>query len=309
MASPWKPLQSKFSPRVPCLLIKYHFEQSQYKIFLTDFTYIWTETLDRRQIIRRALDVDTSIDPSESTDQFHLLLRNIQKSLDGEEGTKLSMSRVEKSKQLNLHLVTQLPTPLNPLHWPIYLILASPGVLTTEFILPNLSQQFVAKAQIDSLLQQLKDKDHVISKLADRMQSDGTDFSKVFPGAIRSKSGIKLGVRESAGKQVKGLSDFDEGNWQKNLISLLGLSANLSDMIARVFVPGLRDNLEIDSSNDQRNWWHQLEDENDQEHKVSTGVFSRNTESSNYAAMTKTDRSSDGDFQVDPTCQYPAEFD
>lgn len=302
-------MQSKFSPRAPCLLIKYHFEQSQYTIFLTDLIYIWTETLERRQIIRRALDIDTSIDPSESADQFHLLLRNIQKSLDGGEGTKLSMSRVEKAKQLNLHLVTQLPTPLNPLHWPIYLNLASPGDLTTEFILPNLSQQFVAKAQIDSLLQQLKDKDHVISKLADRMQSDGTDFSKVFPGAIRSKSGTKLGVRESVGKQVKGLSDFDEGNWRNTLSSLLGLSANLSDMIARVFVPGLRDNLEVISSNDQRNWWYQLEDENDQEHKVSTGVVSRNTESSNYAAMTKTDRSSDGDFKVDSTSQYPAKFD
>lgn len=308
MTSTWKPLHSNFSPRVPSLLIKYGFEQSQYKIFLTDLTYIWTEALDRRQIVKRALNVDTSIDPSESTDQFQILLRNIQKSLDGEEGTKLSMSRIERSKQLNLHAVTQLPAPLNPLHWPIHLTLASPEVLTTELILPCLSQQFIAKAQIDSLLQQLKDKDHVISKLTDRMQSDGTDFSKVFPGAIGSKVGTKLGVRESAGKQVKGLGDFDEEHWRKTLSSFIGLSANLSDMIPLIFVPGI-ETIEVNISTNQADWLRQLKDEDNQEEKGSTGTVSRKAESSNYTAVAQNNTSFDGHFQVDSTSQYPIEID
>lgn len=303
MTSPWKPLRSNFSPQVPSLLIKYDFEQSQYKVFLTDLTYIWMEALERRQIVKRALNVDTSIDPSESTDQFHLLLRNIQKSLDGEEGTKLSVSRVEKSKQLNVHVVTQLPAPLNPLHWPIHLILASPEVLTAELFLPCLSQQFVAKAQIDSLLQQLKDKDHVISKLADRIQSDGTDFSKVFPGAIGPKAGTKLSIRESAGKLVRGLSDFDEERWRDTLSSLQGLSVNLSDMIPRIFMPSLRETLEVSISTDQGDWWHQLKDENYQEEKHSAMAVSRKAESSNFTAITQNNTSFDGDFQVDSTSQ------
>lgn len=289
-----------FSPRVPSLLIKYGFEQSQYKIFLTDLTYIWTEALDRRQIVKRALNVDTSIDPSESTDQFQILLRNIQKSLDGVEGTVLSMSRVEKSKQLNLHAVTQLPAPLNPLCWPIHLTLASPEVLTTELILPCLGQQFVAKAQIDSLLQQLKDKDHVIGKLADRMQYDGTDFSQVFPGAIRSKVGTKLGVRESAGKLVKGFGDFDEEHWRNTLSSFLGLSVNLSDMIPLIFAPGLN-TLEVNISTDQADWLRQLKEEDYQEEKSSTGVVSRKAESSNHTATVQINMSFDGHFQVDLT--------
>ncbi|MCJ1425128.1 hypothetical protein MMC29_003016 [Sticta canariensis] len=302
MASPWKPLHLSLGPHVPSLLVKYDFEQSKYKVFLTDLTYIWTETLERKQIVKRALDVDTSIDPSESTDQFHLLLRNIQKSLDGEEGTKLSLSSVEKSKQLNLHVVTQLPTPLNPLHWPILLTVASAEVLTAELTLQCLSQQFVAKAQIDSLLQQLKDKDHVISKLADRMHSDGTDFSKVFPGAIRSKVGANIGVRESAGKLVKGLSHFDEEHWRKTLSSLLGLSARLSDIIPRIFVPGPREIFDINISYDQADWWHQLNDEDDQE-KATPGA-----ESSKYAAKTQKDKSSDGDIQQQtaPTRMIPS---
>ena len=303
MASPWKPLNLSLGPHVSSLLVKYDFEQSKYKVFLTDLTYIWTETLERKQIVKRALDIDTSIDPSESADQFHLLLRNIQKSLDGEEGTKLSISRVEKSKQLKLHVVTQLPAPLSPLHWPILLTVASPEVFTAELILQCLSQQFVAKAQIDSLLQQLKDKDHVISKLTDRMHSDGTDFSRVFPGAIRSKVGANIGVRESAGKLVKGLSDFDEEHWRKTFSSLLGLSAHLSDIIPRIFVPGSREILDINISYDQGDWWHQLNDEDDQE-KATPGA-----ESSKCAAKTQKDKPSDGNIQVNSISQYPIEFD
>lgn len=309
MTSSWKPLQSNSSPHVPSLLVKYDFEESQYRIFLTDLNYIWTEALERRQIVKRALNVDTSIDPSESTEQFHLLLRNIQKSLDGEEGTKLSMSKIEKSKQVNLHAVTQLPTPLIPLRWPIYLTLASPEMLAAELILPCLSQQFVAKAQIDSLLQQLKDKDHVISKLADRMQSDGTDFTKIFPGAIRSKVETKLNVRESAGKWVKGLSDFDEENWRKTLSSLLGLSANLSDVFSQIFVPSLRQTLEVNISTDHGNWWHQLKDEENQEGNASAGVLSHEAKSSNYTAITQNKTCIDGDFQVMLAFQHPIEFD
>ena len=302
MASPWKPLNLSLGPHVPSLLVKYDFEQSRYKVFLTDLTYIWTETLERKQIVKRALDVDTSIDPSESTDQLHLLLRNIQMSLDGEEGTKLSMRRVGESKQLNLHVVTQLPAPLNPLHWPILLTAASPEVLTAEFTLQCLSQQFVAKAQVDYLHQQLKDKDHVISKLADRMHSDGTDFSKVFPGAIRSKVGANIGFRESAGILVKGLNDFDEKHWRKTVSSLLGLSAHLSDIIPRIFVPGPREILDINISYDQGDWWHQLNDEDDE--KATPGA-----ESSKCAAKPQKEKSSDGGIQVDWISQYPIEFD
>ncbi|MCJ1464946.1 hypothetical protein MMC07_003561 [Pseudocyphellaria aurata] len=301
MASSWKPLHSNFRPHLPSLLIKYDFKNSHYKIFLTDLNYIWTEALERRQIVKRALNVDTSIDPSESTDQFHLLLRNIQKSLDGEEGTKLSMSKTEKPKQVHLHLVTQLPAPLLPLRWPVHLTLASPEVLAAELILPCLTQQSVAKSQIDSLLQQLKDKDHVISKLADRMQSDGTDFSKIFPGAIRSKVGTQLNVRESAGKMVKGLSEFDEENWRKTFSSPLGLSANISDVISKIFVPGLRETLEVNISTDHGNWWHQLKDEDDRDENASAGVLSHEAKSSNYTAMAQEKKFIDGVFQRQTT--------
>lgn len=298
MTSNWKPLHLNSATHVPSFLVKYDFEQSQYKIYLTDLTHIWTEALDRRQIVKRALNADTSIDPSESVDQLRILLRNIQKSLDGEEGTKLSMNRMEK--QLNLHFVTPLPAPLNPLHWPIHLTLAKPEVLTTEFVLPCLSQQFVAKVQIDSLLQQLKDKDHVISKLTDRMQSDGTDFSKVFPGQIGSKVGAKLGVRESSGKLVKGLSNFDEEHWRKALSSLLGPSANLSDMILQIFVLGF-ETLEVNIGTDQADWLRQLKDEDNQEGKGSAEVVYHNAKSSNYTATTQ-NQMSDGHFQV---IRYP----
>lgn len=269
MASHWKSLNLSFSDLLlPPLLVKCDFGPSQYTIFLTDLTYIWSESLERKQIIKRALNVDTSIDPSESTDQLRLLLQNIQKPLNGNEGAKLSISKGENPKQLVFHTTTRLPASLRPLQWLFYLDLAPQDVLTTEFLLPFFSQQYVARAQIDSLVQLLKDKDHVINKLMDRMQSDGSDLSKVFPGAAASKGETKLGIQESARKSVKGLSEFDQERWRKDLSAVLGSSQSLPDIIPRIFVPDSMDTLEVNRSTGLGDWWYELKDDNTQQQDV-----------------------------------------
>ncbi len=269
MAPSWRPLGS--IPQSPPLLIRYKFEPSQYKIHLTDLTYIWTETLERKQIFKRALNTDTSIDPSETPDQLRLLLRKIQNSLEGAEGTKLSLSRGENPGELVLRTIAQLPHPFKPLEWPIHLASAPRNSLTTELLLPCLSEQFVAKAQVESLLQFLKEKDHVIGKLADRMQLDGVDFGTLFPGALGLKTGAKLSNREHAGKLVKGLNEFNETQWRKALSATLSSSPNLQDVIPRIFVPDMGDTLKIDGGTNYGDWLEKLE-KNDPQEFLATEV-------------------------------------
>ena len=295
MTSSWKPLNLSFSdPLLPLLLVKYDFGPSKYTVILTDLTYVWSETLDRKQIVKRALNVDTSIDPSESPDQLHLLLRNIQKPLDGDEGARLSLGKRQNSEQLNVQTTTKLPAPLKPLQWPFYLVPASQNLLTTELLLPCLSQQYVARAQIKSLLQQLKDKDHVINKLIERMQLDGSDFSKVFPGAVGSKGETKLSVHESTRKSVKGLGGFDQEHWQKDLSAALGLSATLQDIVTQIFVPNSTDTLEVNCSTSHGDWWHTIKEA---EHDfASTTVLHQNK--STDPTIDPSDRHSGGHFQV-----------
>jgi len=71
----WKPLHLSASAgaHLPALLISEAFTAASYTVHLTDLTYIWSECLDRRDIIRRSRAEDTSIDPSDN-EQLQILL-------------------------------------------------------------------------------------------------------------------------------------------------------------------------------------------------------------------------------------------
>ena len=234
MSPTWKPLQIDHQhSSIPPLLIKSEFGASSYKIWLTDLTYIWTESLDRRQIIQRALNVDTSIDPSEDASQLRLLLQSIQDALVQRSGTAVDFVQSDDPKQLVLQTSTDLPGPLKPLEWRMKLNSAPQSTLTAELTIPLLSQQSIAKAEKASLLQQLRYKDNVISKLIEKMQSDGVDLSRVFPASVPGRLGAN--PREILAKSVKGLAEFDLQEWQSRMIKDYKTLDELRDLISNTF--------------------------------------------------------------------------
>lgn len=266
MGSNWKLLKlSPIESQTPPLLVKFEFGTSHYKIYLSDLTYIWTESLDRRPIIKRALNVDTSIDPSESGDQLRLLLQNIQKALDEVEGATLSISKSGISQELILCSITPLPGALKPLVWPFHLMPAPQHLLTSELLQPCLSQQFFAKAQVAYLTQLIRDKDHVISRLVDKMQSDGTDLSKIFPRASGLRSGAKSHFRESASKFVKGLGEFDDEGWRKCFLDSTQLPSSLPDIFSRLFCSDPENFPELIKEDIGGTWWQNLRNEDSRE--------------------------------------------
>ena len=232
----WKPLSlNKPSKAISCALVKYEFGPTSYVIHLTDLTHLWTESLDRRQIIRRAIDLNTSIDPSEDGSQMRVFLDHIQHALEGASGTAVSLSEEDKSNRLSLSISVTLPSPLAPLDWPVFLLQASQDLLTSQLMLPCLGQILSFRAQIDSLLQHLRDKDGVIRKLMDRIQSDGTDLSKVFPGSASIRSGSRLNAREAVFKSVKGMASFDELEWRKKFAENNDIPSSPQELIRSVF--------------------------------------------------------------------------
>lgn len=236
MDSSWKLLNSHYGNRTnPPLLIKYDFSLASYTVSLTDLTYLWTETLDRRQVIKRALNLETSIDPSEDGSQMQLLLRRIREAFEGREGTSITINGEGDSDKLILTACITLPSPLLPLEWPITCIRASQSAFTTQFVLPSLALCSLASAQVTSLLQHLKDKEYVINKLVDKIQSDGTDLSKIFPGVPLSKAGSKVNARGVAAKSVRGLAEFDEIQWRSRLASGNDTSSDINDLVSSVF--------------------------------------------------------------------------
>lgn len=241
------------------LLLKYEFGSSNYKIWLTDLTHIWVEELKQRPLIQRAWDIDSDIDPVES-DQRQMLLRHIQDSLDEKPGTKIALSE-EGSNGLLLTAYTPLPKPLQPLQWPIHLNHSSQSSLTNQLLLPLLAEKLLARDQIAFLLSSLSHKDHVITKLTDKMQNEGIELGKVFPSAMSSKSSRKASSREEVGKMVQGLATFDERQWSNQFAPDKDFPGSCRDLLSRLFAHGgAFASTAINEQVDAGAWWERLSD-------------------------------------------------
>ncbi|KAI4177014.1 MAG: hypothetical protein LQ348_005889 [Seirophora lacunosa] len=167
--------------------MKYEFGISSYKICVTDLSRVWSEALEQRPLVQRAWDIETDIDPIES-DQRQLLLQKIKDSLSEVPGTRLALSRRVGSNGLQLTAFSPLPKPFKALQWPFYLSSSTQLTLTNELVLPLLGEQLLFRKKIETLLGTISEKDYVISKLTDKLQVEGIDLPKVFPGAVSSKS-------------------------------------------------------------------------------------------------------------------------
>lgn len=264
MASEWKLLRQTFSnPKLPTLLLKYEFGVSSYKIWITDLTHIWAEELKQRPLIQRAWDIESDIDPVES-DQRQMLLRHIQDSLDEKTGTKITFARDQSSNGLLLTAYSPLPHPLQPLRWPIRLNTSSQLSLTNELILPLLAEKLLACDQIASLISSLNHKDHVITKLTDKMQNEGIELGKVFPSAISSKSSRKASSRDEVGKVVQGLATFDEHQWSSQIASNRDVPRGCRELVSKLFAHDVGfASKTVPEQVDVGAWWERLGDQSD----------------------------------------------
>ena len=234
MCSAWNPLLApSLDGNSQPLLIKYEFGPSYYSIWLTDLTHIWEETLDRKRIVQRAFAIDTSIDPSEDAGQMWLLLSSIKKALDAGFGTDIELSASDSGAQLSLKSSTPLPASLPPLRWNLFLQRCLQSMVTTKLVIPLLANHITAKAEETSLLQQLRDKDNIISKLINQMQAEGSDMSKVFPGTVSVRKSNKLNVRQVIGKSVKGVAEFDESLWRIRLSQETSVPTDLRELLSK----------------------------------------------------------------------------
>ena len=214
MSKNWKLLGGFPAP----LLIRTEFQAASYTIWLTDLNSLWTESLDRKQIVKRSLDVETSIDPSEDASQMRAFLSHIEKVFSDDAGAELSMSSGDGASCITMSIEMPLPSPLPALQWHFKLSKCPQGALAEKIILPLFASRLRASTEKDSLVSQIHEKDVVISKLIDQMQHDGLDISLIFPGGgAASKLAGKKNVREVLGKSIKGMAEFNKDRWQTHI--------------------------------------------------------------------------------------------
>ncbi|KAI7282220.1 hypothetical protein KC345_g3632 [Hortaea werneckii] len=201
---------------LPPLLIKARLHSEGYTIHLTDLSRIWSESLTKREINKRALNDDCSIDPTDGPEQYKILLEKINGTLEQEEKTSLRFQPGDTDQGLRLELQAPLPHPLTPLNWTVNFTLQEPDQLNDQLIAPLFHQCHEFQAQTRLLMHALHEKDRVISKLCDRLEASGNDLSIPFPqtnGKLNRKS--KRSHREQVAPFVRGLRDFDEDDWRK----------------------------------------------------------------------------------------------
>ena len=298
MAVSWKPLSlgRLAETHLPPLLLSKSFEADSYAVHLTDLTHIWSESLDHDAIVGRAEEENTSIDPSDSS-QLHILLEKLALALSSGPNTTLSLhipsSPGRARPTISLSLKIKLPGGLAPLIWPIHLSAAPQSALTSHLTIPLLHAQFARIRELEGLKEVLREKDHVIQKLLDRLETQGTDVGQVFPQAT-GRSGRRVD-RKQAGEKVRGLGAFDMEVWRKGLSH--EKMQDRRQVIEDVFTGGANFDLETESSMPKENWWEPV--------KGSTLDLSNNkpvTETPAKPVLKKEKSTEDSsDFQVQTT--------
>lgn len=213
----------------PPLLFQYTWTRQGYALCVTDLTSIWTEKLSHKEILTRAEENSTTIDPSEDQEQFDVLLAKIAEALRGDGGSA-TLNSGSQDDSLELSTSSKLPAPLRPLKWTIYLSKESSSSLTDHLLLPLLKDEAGWESRQRVLLDQLKQKDWALGKLLDKFESLGVDLGTVFPGAAGMRTTKKGSTRSDAGKFIKGLASFDESAWLRESGSSSensGLAANI----------------------------------------------------------------------------------
>ena len=215
-------------PQTRPFLFKVEFAVDSYDFYVTDFEHFWSESLKRKDVIRRAFDIDTSIDPSEGSEQMKLFFHHLSNTLEGKLDTSIS---IENAPGNYVHLVAtaKLPSQLPPLVWKFTPHASSHSSLADEILFPILQYVVLLKDRASSLIGQMKDKDRVISKLLNKLESSGIELTAVFPNV--PLKGSKGSTKEATLKAVKGLRAFDENLWRDSNRSEEGPVSSLEDIL------------------------------------------------------------------------------
>lgn len=175
---------------------------------------MWSENLTRKQIIRRSIDENTSIDPTESSQQYLKLLEVINDGLSGKDSSSVRLYRSDsQSDHLTMIVINELPPPLSALLWPLHLKALGCNLLKEKLFRPILDTAVTYSQQVKQLKEVLEDKDRIISRLLDRVLASGADLASIFPTTSGLKIGKRADVRSQLAPYVKGLGNFASENW------------------------------------------------------------------------------------------------
>ncbi|KAK5631695.1 hypothetical protein RRF57_007409 [Xylaria bambusicola] len=259
----WYPLPH--FPTLPALLVSTRFGESSYTLHVTDLAHVWVEKLDRRGVLLRSLQENTSIDLVDAdSEQWAVFLSKLRAAFDpispDHHLTSLSIAaatgpRSKNQDGLTMLITCDLPHPLTPLKWPVHLVKCEPTSLASELVLPLLQERYIQSREAEYLISQLKEKDAIISKLLDKLSTMHAPLELVF-NSLSAKHAI---TRTAAEERIKGLAPFQEEKWRSQHNMETPQSA--PDLLRSVFGDptfGLATYTDLGMSDTLNDWWQKL---------------------------------------------------
>lgn len=291
----WHELQIPSRQQCPKLFYSFSTSEDSFIFLLTDLISIWDCSLDKAGILGEAARQHTSVDPSVSSDQFQVLLSKLRKGLNDGNNT-LVRDTGGNSQTLLLWTSINLPHPLKPLEWTFTLRLQSSAELAERILHPSLHEVSVSQDKINSLLRIIKDKDHVISRLLDRIGNSAVDLGLIFPGisGFASRKGGHVSVAD-AKKHIPGMASFDEHFWTKEFANEEGYEG--ADRTGLTHLVRGCEKCFAHSKSDHENWVMGLPSSEQPDHRDSKE--SRSGTKSTRQKVQERDESTDSDdFEV-----------
>ncbi|GAW11697.1 hypothetical protein ANO14919_010470 [Xylariales sp. No.14919] len=305
LPSKWYPLP--LFPTLPALLVSTRFGESSYTLHVTDLANMWVEKLDRRGILLRSLQENTSIDLVDAgSDQWAVFLSKLKAAFDPSSSdhllTSLSIATATASEPhsktrggLTLRITCELPKPLDPLIWPIHLVKCQPVSLASELVLPLIQGHYVRRREAEDLMSQLKEKDAIITKLLDKLSTMHAPLELIF-NSLSAKHAV---TRAAAEERIKGLAPFDEATWRSQQ-NVRGPS-NALDLFYSVFNdPGFNGATYVDLGvpDTLNDWWAKLGSAFHAASKLETDASSEEQKRQVSDSKASSRGGDDGDFQM-----------
>lgn len=217
---PWRDLP--FANRtngLPKMLFRLVRTGNGFDLYVTDFIHAWkARDTSQAELQRKAARERCPIDPSEDSSQIDVLISKLEDGLSGSNRGRCKVGPgVRDTAQqasvggFTLFTTTPLPAPLPPLRWRFELLQQDLMLLTSELLLPSLAAQLSYQVQAQDLQRRIKEKDHVIGRLMDKIEQSSIDLSLVFPGFGSGRKGLNA---KQATKVVPGIAGFDVERWK-----------------------------------------------------------------------------------------------
>ena len=107
------------------------------------------------------------------------------------------------------------------------------------------------------LLDKLKEKDWVIGKMYDKVESLGVEMGQVFPAAAGVRGAKKAPTRAETAKAIKGLELFDESKWLESGVSPSGSTGLAAEVLSELFGSESHGLEKFQAPQDS--WWTELQ--------------------------------------------------